>query len=90
MNATRARAELRAMNEDELDDRLSELHREWQDLRFQDAIGNLTATARTREIRKSIARIHTIRSERERETATRALLAEQRTPPRGTSTTARG
>jgi large subunit ribosomal protein L29 len=68
-------SELRALSEDQLEERLGELHDEWRNLRFQEAIGKLTATARTREIRKTIARIHTIRTERETEAATRAYLA---------------
>lgn len=57
-------SEIRGMNEDQLSGALQELHGEWQTLRFQDAIGRLTATARIRQIRKDIARIHTIRTER--------------------------
>jgi large subunit ribosomal protein L29 len=57
-------AEIRAMNEDQLRAALAELHGEWQTLRFQEAIGRLTATSRIRQIRKDIARIHTIRTER--------------------------
>ena len=57
-------AELRAMTEDQMSATLQELHEEWQTLRFQEAIGRLTATARIRQIRKDIARIHTIRTER--------------------------
>jgi large subunit ribosomal protein L29 len=57
-------AEIRAMNEDQLKSALAELHGEWQTLRFQEAIGRLTATSRIRQIRKDIARIHTIRTER--------------------------
>ena len=57
-------AEIRAMNEDQLRVALAELHGEWQTLRFQEAIGRLTATSRIRQIRKDIARIHTIRTER--------------------------
>ncbi len=56
-------SELRGMTEEQLEVRLKELHTEWRDLRFQDAVGNLTATSRIREIRKDIARIHTIRTE---------------------------
>ncbi|HEV2073975.1 MAG TPA: 50S ribosomal protein L29 [Thermomicrobiales bacterium] len=56
-------SELRGMTEEQLEARLKELHTEWRDLRFQDAVGNLTATSRIREIRKDIARIHTIRTE---------------------------
>ncbi|MDP9355604.1 MAG: 50S ribosomal protein L29 [Chloroflexota bacterium] len=57
-------AELRPLDAAQLDQRLTELHTEWRNLRFQEAVGNLTATARIREIRKTIARIHTIRTER--------------------------
>ena len=56
-------SELRGMTDEQLEARLKELHTEWRDLRFQDAIGNMTATSRIREIRKDIARIHTIRTE---------------------------
>ena len=58
-------AEIRALNEEQMDERLAELHEEWRNLRFQEAIGRLTATARTKQIRKTIARIHTIRGERQ-------------------------
>ncbi len=70
-------AEVRALSEEQMTDRLRELHEEWRDLRFQEAVGQLTATARTREIRKTIARIHTIRTERQTDAATRAYLAER-------------
>ena len=69
-------AELRALDDDRLSERLDDLHGEWQNLRFQEAVGQLKATARTREIRKTIARIHTIRTERELDAATRAFRAE--------------
>ena len=62
-------AEIRALAEDQLEERLQELHAEWRDLRFQEAVGKLTATARTKQIRKDIARIHTIRTERALEAA---------------------
>jgi len=56
-------AELRELSPGELDERLTELHAEWRDLRFREAVGQLTATARTRQIRKDIARILTIKGE---------------------------
>jgi len=70
-------AEIRGLNEQQLDDRLAELHAEWRDLRFQEAVGKLVATSRTRDIRKTIARIHTIRTERRREAEVQAALAGQ-------------
>jgi large subunit ribosomal protein L29 len=71
-------AELRAFNEAQLQEQLAELHAEWRDLRFQEAIGKLTATARIGQIRKDIARIHTIRTEREHDAALRASLSAGR------------
>ncbi len=59
-------AELRDLTAEQLEERLQELHSEWRDLRFQEAVGQLTATARTRQIRKDIARILTIIGENER------------------------
>lgn len=56
-------AELRKLNAEQLEERRRELHAEWRDLRFQEAVGQLTATARTRQIRKDIARILTIQGE---------------------------
>lgn len=56
-------SELRDMTDEQLEARLKELHTEMRDLRFQEAVGNLTATSRTRQIRREIARIHTIRTE---------------------------
>ena len=65
-------AEIRALDEDQLEEQLGELYAEWRDLRFQEAVGNLTATSRTKQIRKDIARIHTIRTERAMEAAAAA------------------
>lgn len=56
-------SEIRKLTGEQLEERLTELHMEWRDLRFQEAVGQLTATSRIREIRKDIARIHTIRTE---------------------------
>lgn len=69
-------AEIRAMSERDLDEQIGNLKREWRELRFQEAVGQLTATARIRQIRKDIARIHTIRTERRLDAATRAALDE--------------
>jgi large subunit ribosomal protein L29 len=63
-------AEIRALTPAQLEETLRELHGEWRDLRFQEAVGQLTATTRTRQIRKDIARIHTIIGENERTQAT--------------------
>lgn len=58
-------AEIRAMDDQKLDRQLTELLSEWRTLRFQEAVGQLTATARIGQIRKDIARIRTIKTERE-------------------------
>ena len=68
-------SELRGMTDGQLNDILHELHTEWRHLRFQDAVGKLTATARIGQIRKDIARIHTIRTEREIDAVHRAVAA---------------
>lgn len=67
--------EIRGLDEDQLTQQLTDLHDEWRNLRFQEAIGKLTATARIRQIRKDIARIHTIRTERQVDANLRARLA---------------
>jgi large subunit ribosomal protein L29 len=56
-------SEIRDMTDEQLEEKLTELHRELRDLRFQEAVGQLTNTARPRQIRKDIARIHTVRTE---------------------------
>ena len=62
-------ADIRGMSEQQLADQVSALKREWRELRFQEAVGQLTATARIRQIRRDIARIYTIRTERQLEAA---------------------
>jgi large subunit ribosomal protein L29 len=57
-------SELRALDDTQLEAQLANLHGEWRDRRFDEAVGKLTETARIREIRKTIARIHTVRTER--------------------------
>lgn len=69
--------EVRALTEAQLQQQLTDLHTEWRNLRFQDAVGQLTDTARISKIRRDIARIHTIRREREIETQLRGLIDQQ-------------
>jgi large subunit ribosomal protein L29 len=52
-------SELRELSEDQLGDRLRELHEELFNLRFQYATRQLTNTARIREVRRDIARVLT-------------------------------
>jgi large subunit ribosomal protein L29 len=68
-------SEVRALNEFQLTEHLNDLHTEWRNLRFQEAVGQLTATSRIGAIRRDIARIHTIRTERMHEAALRKALA---------------
>jgi large subunit ribosomal protein L29 len=56
-------SELRDMTDEQLEERLKELYVELRDMRFQEAVGQLTQTSRAREVRKDIARIHTVRTE---------------------------
>ena len=58
-------AEIRVMDDERLIEQHNDLLAEWRTLRFQEAVGQLTATARIRQIRKDIARIKTIQTERE-------------------------
>jgi large subunit ribosomal protein L29 len=67
-------SELRALDEVRLTETLDELHEEWRNLRFQEAIGKLTATSRIGQIRRDIARIHTIRTERLMDAEARELF----------------
>ena len=58
-------SELRSLSELELNNRLNESHQELFNLRFQRASGQLTNTARVREVRRQIARIKTLLRQRE-------------------------
>jgi len=58
--------DLRAKSDDELKDMLLDLRKEAFNLRFQAASGQLENTARTRQVRRSIARVKTIIGERTR------------------------
>jgi large subunit ribosomal protein L29 len=62
-------AEVRKLNSEEREEKLQELYGEWRDLRFQEAVGQMTATSRIGQIRKDIARVKTIQSETARENA---------------------
>jgi large subunit ribosomal protein L29 len=61
--------DVRAMSDDQLQENLSSLRREAFNLRFQRASGQLESTARVRQVRRDIARILTILSERRRAAA---------------------
>jgi large subunit ribosomal protein L29 len=67
MNAS----EVRGKTTDELAAELEQLSKEVFNLRFQKASGQLENTARVREVRRTIARIKTVLSQRERAEAKR-------------------
>lgn len=53
-------ADLRAKTGDELKDSLDQLKKEQFNLRFQAATGQLSNTARVRQVRREIAQIRTV------------------------------
>ena len=57
--------EIRRQSSENLLKQVDELKKELFDLRFQQATGNLENPARIREIRKTIARIKTVLTERQ-------------------------
>jgi large subunit ribosomal protein L29 len=63
------------MTDDELDHRLAETRQELFNLRFQGATGALENTARLKLAKREIARILTIRTERENQLTTRETNA---------------
>jgi large subunit ribosomal protein L29 len=56
--------EVRTMTPDQLDEQLGKLKKEQFNLRFQRATGQLENTSRVREVRRDIARIKTVQSQR--------------------------
>ena len=58
--------DVRARTDDELAEQLDTLGRESFNLRFQRANGQLENTSRARQVRRDIARIKTVLSERHR------------------------
>ena len=58
-------AEIRKMNVAEIEKALDEARHELMNLRFQSITGQLTDTSRVRLIRRDIARMETILSERQ-------------------------
>ena len=59
-------ADFRSQTDDELRDQLHELKKESLNLRFQRASGQLEGTARIRQVRREIAQVRTVMSERNR------------------------
>ncbi len=63
--ASLAAADLRSSSEEELNTKLAEAKMELFNLRFQAATGQLESHGRLRAVRKEIARIYTVKRERE-------------------------
>ena len=61
--------DLRVKTDDQLSDQLTELKREQFNLRFQAATSQLERPARIKEVRREIARIKTLQTERSRSAA---------------------
>jgi large subunit ribosomal protein L29 len=59
-------ADLNSKTDDQLSEQLGELKREQFNLRFQAATNQLEKPARVREVRRTIAQIKTLQSERSR------------------------
>ncbi|MBB3983332.1 large subunit ribosomal protein L29 [Sphingobium fontiphilum] len=62
-------ADLKTKSDDELSTELNNLKREQFNLRFQAATNQLEKPSRVREVRRSIAQIMTLQSERSRSAA---------------------
>ena len=65
-------SEIREMNDEQLAAELAETRRELFDLRFQAATERLDAPSELRKLRKKIARILTVQTERTKTAATEA------------------
>ena len=59
--------ELRELTNEELTQKYNDFKAELFNLRFQKAVGQLTNTARIRQVKRDIARIKTIINERKRQ-----------------------
>ena len=58
--------DLRAMSVDELEDKLIQNKKEQFNLRIQQSTGQLTNTAQVRKVRREIAQINTLMTERKK------------------------
>jgi len=67
--------ELRNMDEDELERRLAETKQELFNLRFQHVTGQLDNYARLGQLKKDVARMHTVLREREIQAAESAAAS---------------
>jgi len=56
--------DIKVMSEDQLADELAKLKKEQFNLRFQKATGQLSNTSRVRDVRRTIAKIKTVQSQK--------------------------
>ena len=70
--------EIRGFTDDQIVETIDALREEWRQLRFDDAVGRLTQTHRIRAIKRDIARLKTIQTERAMSVEIAALAAEGR------------
>ena len=64
MKAKDLRSKLREMTDDELKSKERDLREDYFKMKFQHGIGQLENTSRLNQIRKEIARVMTVRSEK--------------------------
>jgi large subunit ribosomal protein L29 len=57
-------AEVRAFSDEQIISAIDDLREEWRGLRFDDAVGRMTNTSRIGQIKRDIARLKTIQTER--------------------------
>ncbi|MHB9879733.1 50S ribosomal protein L29 [Pacificimonas sp. ICDLI1SI03] len=62
-------ADLKTKSDDELNTELAQLKKEQFNLRFQSATGQLEKPSRVKEVRRTIAQINTLKTERARSSA---------------------
>ena len=67
--SSKAMEDLRTKTDDQLDAQLGELKREQFNLRFQAATNQLERPARIKEVRRAIAQIKTLQTDRSRASA---------------------
>lgn len=58
-------SEIRVFTDEQIVDTINELKEEWRQLRFDRAVGRLSNTARIGAIKRDIARLMTIQTERQ-------------------------
>lgn len=59
--------EIRTLPDEQLAGMIDQLREEWRDLRFKNTVGQMQETKRIWQIRRTIARIKTVQTERELE-----------------------